>query len=194
MAPKPIDHGAAIFEFPRALTPELCAEIIACFEQEPGRRPGVVNRPDGTEVVDASLKTSTDFLIEPSSAPRWLAIDGHLNAALQRAIAVYVERYFWLPKLPTTFCSFQIQRTQVGQRFDWHADEDGRRRLALIFYLNDDFEGGTTQFDVQGVDIQPKTGSLLMFPPFWTHVHRGREVTAGTKYIATSFLLHAPRG
>ena len=194
MANELIDHGNAIAELPRAITPELCAEIIDCFEHEPSVRPGVVVRPDGTEAVDTSLKTSTDFLVSPDASPRWLAIDGHLSDALHRALGLYVARYYWLPKLPTTFCSYQIQRTQVGQGFDWHADEDGRRRLALIFYLNDGFEGGTTQFDYQGVDYVPRTGSLLMFPPFWTHVHRGREVTRGTKYIATSFLLHAPRG
>ncbi len=194
MANELIEHGEAIVEFGHALTPELCAEIIDCFEHEPGARPGVVFRPDGSSEVDAGLKTSTDFLIQPDSSPRWLAIDRQLNEAMQRALAVYAERFFWLPRLPTTFCSYQIQRTQVGQGFDWHADEDGRRRLALIFYLNDDFEGGATEFVYQRLNYQPKAGSLLMFPPYWTHVHRGRQVTAGTKYIATSFLLHAPRG
>lgn len=194
MATKLIDHGEAICEYPRALTPELCAEIIACFEAEPRIRPGVVRRPDGSEDVDASLKRSTDFLLERDAGPRWLAIDKHLNAAMQRGVGAYAERYRWLPKLPTSFCAYQLQRTRVGEGFDWHADEDGRRRLALIFYLNEGFEGGSTQFEYQGVDIVPRQGSLLMFPPFWTHVHRGRPVTAGVKYIATAFLLHERHG
>ena len=179
-----------IAEFRNALSSSQCQEIIAAFEDEPETRPGVVNRPDGTEVVDEQLKRSQDFLIRPDSPARWLAIDQVLAAALAKALGPYTERYHWLKRLPTTFCGFQIQRTSPGQGFDWHADEDTRRRVALIFYLNEGFEGGETEFQAQGLVYEPRTGSLLMFPPFWTHPHRGREVTAGVKYIVTSFLLH----
>lgn len=185
-----IDHGEAIAELPDALTSAQCEEIIAAFELEDAKRPGVVRRPSGEEVVDLSLKRSTDYLIERDSPARWLAIDRVLGQAMERGLSAYVERYRWLPRLPTTFCAFQIQRTQPGEGFAWHADEDGRRRLALIFYLNEDFAGGETQFQHQGFDYRPRRGSLLLFPPFWTHVHRGQPVERGVKYIATAFLLH----
>ena len=185
-----IDHGNAIAELAGALDAGQCEQIIATFEGEARKRPGVVRRPSGEEEVDLSLKRSTDYLIERDSPACWLAIDAILGQAMQRGVAAYVERYRWLPRLPTTFCAFQIQRTQPGQGFEWHADEDGRRRLALIFYLNEGFEGGETQFELQGFNYRPRRGSLLMFPPYWTHVHRGQAVEHGVKYIATAFLLH----
>ncbi len=186
-----IDHGDAIFELPDALSPAQCEALIAAFEAEPSKRPGVVKRPDGSEAVDATLKRSTDFLLEKTAAPSWLALDRELVAAMQRGVGAYVERHRWIRKLPTSFCGFQLQRTEVDEGFDWHVDEDGRRRLALIFYLNDDFDGGGTEFERQQLTIRPRRGSLLMFPPFWTHPHRGQPVTRGRKYIVTSFLLHA---
>lgn len=186
-----IDHGDAIFELRDAVPVELCRHIIARFEAEPRIAPGIIHRPDGSAVVDLELKRSTDYAIGPADDPSWLAIDAELGGILQRALGRYVERYAWLGKLSTSFCGFQIQRTRAGEGFGWHADEDRRRRLALIFYLNDEFVGGGTEFRYQQLTIAPRAGSLLMFPPYWTHVHRGVPVESGTKYIVTTFLLHA---
>lgn len=187
----PIDHGEAIHEFEAALPDGLCARIIETFEAEPQLRAGVVLRPDGTEAVDPELKRSTDYLIQPDSPPAWLEIDQQLAEALNRTVRSYFELYPWVPKLPTTFVGFQVQRTRPGEGFDWHADEDGKRRVAIIAYLNDDFEGGETEFRYQDLKVRPQRGSMLLFPPYWTHVHRGVPVTKGTKYIVTSFLVHA---
>ena len=181
----------AIAEFPNAISEATCARVIEKFEREPGKAPGIVYTPDGRQEVDRSLKRSTDFRIGPDSDPEWLEIDRILSEGLQRALQVYTASYEMLPKLPTTFCAPQIQRTQVGEGFDWHSDEDLRRRLAIIYYFNDDFVGGETEFRSQEYVHKPRRGSLLFFPPYWTHVHRGRNVEQGTKYIATAFLLHA---
>ena len=186
-----LEPRPAIAEFPDALSKAACERIIAQFEREPGKGPGVIFTPDGREQVDLALKRSTDYLIKPDSDTEWLEIDRLLSGTLQRALQVYTKQFRLLPNLPTTFCAFQIQRTQVGESFGWHADEDRRRRLAIIFYLNDDFVGGETEFELQDFSYKPRRGSLLLFPPYWTHVHRGREVEQGTKYIATAFLLHA---
>ena len=61
-----------------------------------------------------------------------------------------------------------------------------------IWYLNDlDGKGGATEFANQEVSIQPETGKLLLFPPFWTHLHRGATLHAGRKYIATTWVVFA---
>jgi hypothetical protein len=38
---------------------------------------------------------------------------------------------------------------------------------------------------------RPAQGKLLLFPPFWTHVHRGVTLEKGVKYIATSWVCFA---
>jgi len=63
-----------------------------------------------------------------------------------------------------------------------------------MVYLNDDFEGGRTEFNLRrhgGVlnddpllVVTPRTGTLLVF----THpiLHQGAEVTKGRKYVLRS--------
>ena len=81
-------------------------------------------------------------------------------------------------------------------RYRWHHDYiidalEGTRALTYIWYLNDNFEGGETEF-IDGTIIKPKTGNMLIFPASWLYVHRGVEVTKGYKVIATGWYHHQP--
>jgi hypothetical protein len=77
-----------------------------------------------------------------------------------------------------------------GDNFDWHCDDwvydpklpTARRVLTSITYLNDDFDGGQTEF-FDGDIITPEAGKTLVFPSFWLFPHRGREVVCGVKKI-----------
>ena len=73
-----------------------------------------------------------------------------------------------------------------------HADvaslDTSRRFLAMLFYLNDDFEGGETIFYPE-MSIRPKKGSVIVFPPFWLFPHEGTPVITGEKYIMSTYCL-----
>ena len=79
----------------------------------------------------------------------------------------------------------KIARYNVGDKFDWHCDELSRGSLervtSSITYLNDDFEGGETEF-IDRV-IKPKKNHTLIFPSNWAFLHRGLPVTKGIKHI-----------
>lgn len=100
----------------------------------------------------------------------------------------------------------QGQKYDPGQyfkpHFDWFAGDaytrhclaSGNRTHTLMIYLNDDFEGGGTDFPELNYTVKPKRGMALM----WTHLkkdgtgdadamHEGMTVTKGTKYIITSW-------
>jgi|TARA_B110000908_G_C9996757_1_gene332297 hypothetical protein len=63
------------------------------------------------------------------------------------------------------------------------------RELVYTVYLNDVVEGeGTTELLEQGVKIQPKRGTMVIFPAAWTHTHRGNPVYSQNKYIATGWI------
>jgi hypothetical protein len=69
-------------------------------------------------------------------------------------------------------------------------DGDSLHRLLLwSIYLNDRFDEGETEFLYQGRKIKPRTGSLLIAPAGFTHIHRGNRPRRGDKYIATSWIL-----
>ncbi len=76
---------------------------------------------------------------------------------------------------------------------EWTARLDGgdslHRLLLWTIYLNDRFEDGETEFLYQGRKIKPRTGSLLIAPAAFTHIHRGNRPRRGDKYIATSWIL-----
>ena len=82
----------------------------------------------------------------------------------------------------------------MGEYFHWHIDSGSHqfsdRQLVAIWYLNNvEGPGGETEFLNQNVKIKPETGKLILFPPFWTHEHRGVTLQNGVKYIATTWIV-----
>ena len=45
------------------------------------------------------------------------------------------------------------------------------RSLTLVGFFNDDFNGGIFHFPEQNLKIKLDAGSIILFPPFWTHPH-----------------------
>ena len=94
---------------------------------------------------------------------------------------------------PRALEEFRVKRynSRSDDRYDTHVDvaspESSSRYLALLYYLNDDFTGGETQF-YDGAIIKPKRGTVLVFPPYWMYPHAGLRVLSGTKYIMSTYL------
>lgn len=90
------------------------------------------------------------------------------------------------------FEQFRIKRylTDNDDRFDTHVDvtdyESARRFLSFFWYLNDVEAGGETQFSE--LTIQPKMGSMVIFPPLWMFPHRGNRPVSNTKYLLSTYL------
>lgn len=84
----------------------------------------------------------------------------------------------------------QLVRYPPGGFFMLHRDasEDPKewRKLSVVVYLNDDFGGGATRFPALELDVLPRTGYALTFPPH--HVHEGAPVERGVKYILSFWL------
>jgi len=62
-----------------------------------------------------------------------------------------------------------------------------KRFLAFFIYLNDNDAGNTT-FPNFKINVQPKQGKMLIFPPMWTHMHAGEPPVDSPKYIIGSYL------
>ncbi len=84
----------------------------------------------------------------------------------------------------------KLSKYNKNDRYDWHCDyweyheqtKYWKRQLSSITYLNDDYDGGETEFE-GGITIIPKVGKTVVFPSNWCFPHRGKIVTKGTKYI-----------
>lgn len=87
---------------------------------------------------------------------------------------------------------FRFYKYQPGHRFKPHYDGSYIRKpneyskFTYMIYLNDEMEGGETKF--RGLEIKPKTGTLLLFAH--NLYHEGAEVTAGLKYVLRSDVMY----
>ena len=60
-----------------------------------------------------------------------------------------------------------------------------------MLYLNDDYQGGETEFLYYKKRVQPERGKLLIWPAGYTHAHRGNMVLEGMKYVVTGWFHYA---
>jgi hypothetical protein len=105
--------------------------------------------------------------------------------------------------------TFSLLRYQVGQEFVPHhdfmdrstpgyarsLDENGQRVITFLVYLNDDFEGGETEFPHAGLRHRGRKGDALFFhnvnhagAPDPSSLHAGRAPTRGEKWIVSQFV------
>ena len=81
----------------------------------------------------------------------------------------------------------------TDQQHDTHVDvgnaDTAKRFLALVCYLNDDFDEGETEFPQLNFKTKVETGTLALFPVAWSYLHRGRPPKNGfAKYMLGCFL------
>jgi hypothetical protein len=186
-----VGENTFIFEKRGALPLDICNEMIRRFEQhEDEQYEGRLGQQAGK---DRNIKKSTDLVV--SGKPHWQDIDRELFRSLGLAIAEFREAFPFF-KGPFKDSGYAIQRTSPGEHYHWHIDggshEFSQRQLVAVWYLNDvPGPGGETEFSYQNVIIRPEAGKLLLFPPFWTHEHRGVTLQQGVKYIATTWAVFA---
>ena len=98
---------------------------------------------------------------------------------------------------PKTFRyeNFRLKRylCNTDQQHDTHVDvsnaDNAKRFLALVCYLNDDFDEGETEFSQFNIKTKVETGTLVLFPVAWSYLHRGKPAKNGyAKYMLGCFL------
>ena len=180
-----------IFEKMHSIPADACEEMIRRFEHYKDDQ--YQGRIGQMAKEDQSIKKSTDLVV--SGKEHWKDVDRGLFSSLGIAIKEFRETFPYF-KGPFKDMGYAIQRTEPGEHYHWHIDggshEFSQRQLVAVWYLNDvPGPGGETEFLYQDVKIKPEQGKLLLFPPFWTHEHRGVTLEKGIKYIATTWVIFA---
>lgn len=76
----------------------------------------------------------------------------------------------------------------MGPHIDTEDERDKTKpSISLVFYLNDDYEGGQIEFPNQGISLKPEAGSIVIFPSISPYYHDPKPVTKGTKYMIPVF-------
>ena len=94
-----------------------------------------------------------------------------------------IDSYLWHWDLdPHSRESFRITRYEPdGEFFGMHPDDTYAtpRTTSLVYYPNDDYEGGELEFLHFGIKIKPKAGQLFLFPAGYSYEHKIHPVTGG---------------
>jgi prolyl 4-hydroxylase len=170
--------------FPGLFTPEECDFLIA--RSAPQLRPSLVVDPQTGRQVPNPVRTSDAIgfpLVSESPAIHALC------RRLAKASHTHVKQGEPL----------QVLRYQPGQEyrphFDAIGDSDNQRVLTFLVYLNDDYEGGETEFLSTGLKVKGSKGDGLLFRnakssgvPDPSAQHAGLPVLAGEKYLASRWI------
>lgn len=171
----------------RDFTPSYCQELIADFENEKNK---VVR--DTTSDIPGWGKSRKVFTEMNMSEQYNKDVVNSRLAYYQN----YVSNVTPLVCLPAKVAveGSRMKRYDVGEEFDWHTDVGDKlsssRILVMMTYLNDDFEGGETEFQDIGSRflVKPITGMTVVFPATYMFPHRGRKIISGSKYIINSYI------
>ena len=111
---------------------------------------------------------------------------------LKICVDEYLQAFQVLGQRKFLLHDIKLKEIPAGGGFHaWHYEngalEVAGRQFVVQVYLNDDFDGGETEFLYQQRREQAVAGDVLIFPASFTHTHRGNPPLGGTKYIATSW-------
>jgi predicted 2-oxoglutarate/Fe(II)-dependent dioxygenase YbiX len=170
-------------------TREECAVILASV-REAEWLPGTVNRAAGREVDEKVRNNLIAIVRDPGvGATLWGRIANHIPNTMTTA---------WDgPRRRVTahglFEPLRVYRYDVGHHFGLHSDQSytrgaARSLLTLLLYLDDDFDGGETDFPDEHKAIAPRAGDALWFQH--AVLHAGKPVTRGTKHLLRTDILY----
>lgn len=122
-----------------------------------------------------------------SSDPAAFAIYEKLTLAIEYVSGDYAQKY----DLDIgTLAPLSISKYKTGAFMGPHADSDESSKsptISVVFYLNDEYEGGEIHFENQGVTIKPKAGDIVVFPSKLPYLHESRPILSGVKYMSPGF-------
>lgn len=106
-----------------------------------------------------------------------------LVSAIQDYCKQFNTSYYWVE-------SYNFLKYEQGNYFKAHADGGASlmRRISLVYYFNDDYEGGEVEFSNHNVSLVPKANELLVFPSYYTYLHEVKPITSGVKYSVATWL------
>ncbi|MFN3678174.1 prolyl hydroxylase family protein [Thermosynechococcus sp.] len=189
-----LDLGGEILLFQRLIPAQQCQQVIATAEKV-----GFEDAQILMGTVDRSVRGGGLLRFDPQDPQQDMMRQILLQATQTIQIVLYQHYGIRFPEIE----NFSILRYRVGEGYRRHVDNlllasrqmelaQGipTRDVSLVGYLNEDFQGGETYFDRQGVKITPRTGDVVVFPAYYTHPHAALPVVQGTKYAFATWLFY----
>ena len=183
-------HGAYIKE-------SICDDLVSFFDNNPDRHNsgevfGGCEEHSHKLIKDPLTKQSTDINLYADNPEDYVLLQDYI-AELNNCVSLYEKRFERAKHMERygILESINIQKYEPGEGFHkWHCERRGKtnmnRCLVFMTYLNDVPEGGT-DFLYQDLSTPAEKGLTFIWPPDWTHTHKGHISDAHRKYIITGW-------
>ncbi len=155
---------------------------------------------EGLGYVDAPITTSDGFVMRKDirNNTRVMVDDPELAERLFERARPFLPGRLGPWHLLGLNERFRYYRYDLGQTFRPHYDGSFERRpgeeshLTFMIYLNDGFQGGTTEFyhadGAPRASVRPREGMALVF--HHAQLHEGAPVLRGRKYVLRSDVMY----
>jgi len=176
--------------FPELFTPAECGYLVELVE--PMLKPSVVIDPrTGKEIAHPVRTSSAAGFPFTEENPAIHALNRRLAAASGTDVRAGEP--------------LQVLRYATGEQYHEHSDAlpgvapSQQRILTFLVYLDEDYEGGETEFPRVGLKVRGRPGDGLLFrnassdgQPDPRAIHAGLPVTRGAKHVASRWIRAAP--
>jgi len=176
--------------YEKTLSPKACKNLIDKFELYTHQHEKEhITANDGWHMQFTQIKLANHQEFKQENA--------QLRALFLEAIATYkkehnIQEYQWPTKFNLEPLRMKRYLPDSDERFDEHVEvtniETSRRFLVLFLYLNDDYEGGETEFPQMQIAVKTKQGNIVLFPAMWNWLHKGNPVKTKPKYIVGTMM------
>src|SRR5262245_28972246 len=168
-----------------ALPPDLTAHYARRMREGAAEVAPIVGRDGGAE-IDLEVRNNTRVMWDD---------EDEANGLLAKVAATVPTELSGM-RLAGANPRLRLYRYGPGERHGVHWDtvvELGggvRSLLTLVFYLNDGFEGGDTDFPELGQCVAPRAGRALLFQH--RILHEATQVLEGEKFVLRTDVLYRP--
>jgi prolyl 4-hydroxylase len=180
LARRALDDRDQVSVIDNFLSTSECAKLITASEQR-GYEEALITGHNGVQRMAKHIRNNDRVIWDDGALAEhwWQRAREHLPSAISGWKACGFNERF-------RFC-----RYTPGQRFAPHRDGSFERNpnevswLTFMVYLNDQFEGGCTRFDLANLPeplmVKPLRGQALIF--VHNCLHEGQSVETGCKYV-----------
>ena len=170
-----------------AFSSEDCNDYIKYIEQFEERNILTYDTDNLIQVDNKSANVTFGYDFPPYS---FLAKE--IIPKFKPCVDEYIESVNILKNYKLLTYDLKIKKIPIGGGFhQWHFENGGtmysQRTFVVQLYLNDNFQGGETEFLYQNRREEAVAGDVLMFPAGFTHTHRGNPPIGNSKYLVTSW-------
>lgn len=176
--------NVAVFE--NHLTEKFCKNIIKEYSKKKHTKlPPVIGGNDGqhTGTIDREVRDVHRLML-----PQNQGIGGILTST-----ALNANHYWWKYNIThsnqTEFLMYEPDGHYNSHVDTFHVHSDETRKLTVLAFLNDDYEGGKFWVNANGNPFYPpqEPGTVIVFPSYM--VHGVEPVTKGVRYSVVTWMV-----